>query len=294
MKKIFSTVLAVLLLIAFPLNTLAQEDTSTSTTDDETASTDDTSTTDSEELTSTSEDESASTTDEATSAAESSTDETAEESSSFLDNIDTIWLWVILGVGGVVLIGSLIGIISLSKKEKKEGNTITQEPVNTPTAPVTNVETASTEEEKEETVQQKQEINNEVPVTPVINEIKPEEVVPSIKDTLGEASSYQQPETNEQVVSNIAPATDINKDLADLNTAVQQTDKEPGVSNINNTQAPTETISAQTVVLPEMQGNAPVIQEQVSTPNPQNQESPVINENPVNESFNQPINPTSL
>ncbi len=266
MKKIFSTVLAVLLLIVFPLNTLAQEDTSTSTTDDETTSTDDTSTTDSEELTSTSEDESASTTDEATSAAESSTDETAEESSSFLDNIDTIWLWVILGVGGVVLIGSLIGIISLSKKEKKEGNTITQEPVNTPA----------------------------VPVTPVINEIKPEEVVPSIKDTLGEASSYQQPETNEQVVSNIAPATDINKDLADLNTAVQQTDKEPGVSNINNTQAPTETISAQTVVLPEMQGDAPVIQEQVSTPNPQNQESPVINENPVNESFNQPINPTSL
>ena len=286
MKKIFSTVLAVLLLTIFPLNILAQEDTSTSATDD-------TSTTDSEELTSTSEEESTSATDEtASTTEETATDGTAEESNSFLDNIDTMWLWVILGVGGVVLIGSLIGIISLSKKEKKESNTIIQEPVSTTTSPATNVEAAPEKEEKEEVVQQKQEIN-EVPVTPVINDIKPEETAPSIKDTLGEASSYQQPEVNEQVVSNIAPTADINKDLADLNTAVQ-IDKEPEVSDINSTQVPTETVVAQTDVLPEMQNNTPIAQEQVSMPNPQNQESPVINENPVNEGFNQPINTTSL
>ena len=152
MKKIFSIFTAFLMFFTFPPTILnAEEETTTddttTTTDDTTTTTeDDTTVTSTDDTTTTTDDDSASSADDAETEAEATlttteedttdaTDETSdatteeEEDSTasgvlgFLDNIDTMWLWIILGIGGVVLIGSLIGIVSLSKRESKGDKT---------------------------------------------------------------------------------------------------------------------------------------------------------------------------
>lgn len=245
MKKIFSIALVILALTSFTSLISAQEevtqtDTVTTTADDEeTAVAEDTTAEDDITVTTTDDDETIGLEDETVTVAEddnavdTNTEKaaTTEQSSTtgFLDNIDTMWLWVILGIGAVVLIGSLIGIFSLSKKEKKEmvkedeSNKETQQVDNNP------VDTNTTREPEESSSYQQpepQSVTTEIPDQsntsdiPVQEEpIIPQQEESSIRDTLGDVSSYKQPEQTATIVSNEVPQTDTKKDLEDLNFA---------------------------------------------------------------------------
>lgn len=273
MKNLFSICLSLLMLISVSFRPVfAQEDTATediTTTgevvDDTTTTTEDT-TTDTEDPTTTEED-TATTTDETSDTIDTTVEETetdttigtpttttTEDSSGFLDGIDTMWLWVILGVGGIVLVGSLIGIISLAKKEKV-GDSIEDIP-NIP-QPVVNTEPEVVKdiiptpvEQTALPIQPTQEISPQVLVTPVV-ENKTEEIptqpvveeLPSIKETLGDASTYKQPEVNNRVVSNVVPETNVDKDLADLNVVGAQQTIEPQISTIETATVKPEDIA---------------------------------------------------
>jgi hypothetical protein len=286
MKKIFSIVITALFLSVLSFNFVLAEDTSTST--------DDTATTTTEEDTTTAVD------DELTTTSTAATAETAtDESTSFLDSIDTVWLWVILGVGGAVLIGSLIGIISLSKKEKTE-TSVAEEIKPVESAP----QTTTVVDEKKEEIPVQQPAPQEAPiVTETIPEEAPKvEEIPSIKETLGDTSAYQQPESNEQIVSNIAPTVDVNKDLEDINMATQQEATEPAVSTIETPVIEPTPVQEQPQSNGlDMMNNMPLSQEApvqtpetASMPNPQNPESVQTTQNPSDQGLNQPVDTTSL
>jgi hypothetical protein len=323
MKKVFSLFLSILLLTVFPFVSYAEDTVTTTddatTTEDETTTdedsaegedslTEDTSTTEEDTTTdtTTTEDETTSTDDTVTTTGdakvtaeedtlvatneESSTETTSDSITGFLENIDTMWLWVILGIGGVVLIGSLIGILTLSKKEPKEEKA----------------------EEKKEEVQPKVEVVEEIKEEPAVqSEVQPQqEPQPTtIQDVLGNSPVYKQ-ET---------PEADINKDLSDLNSAVQAQTAEPEVTTIPDevpvVQTPTtgsDTIVSQvaeTAAMP--QTITPDTSEQVvpvqinpstdlnntpdmSTQTPQNLEQDLASQNLGNNDINQPVDTSSL
>jgi len=278
MKKLFSICISVLILssiIYSPISaqentTSTDEDTTTFTNEETDTTTNDISTTDADPT-----DETSDSTDitEDTDTTDTSTTTTSQESTGFLDNINTMWLWVILGVGGVVLVGSLIGIISISKKEEM----------------TTDVQTASQSNEKQESVTETPvEQPVQVPIPPT-EEIKPEEVpttpeIPSIKETLGDTSVYKQPETNTQVVSNVAPQANVDKDLADLNMIGQQQTVQPQVSTIETATVKPENI---TPVVPIDNQNAIDANQEQLTPNIQ---EPLVNNNGINLTNNVPTN----
>jgi len=225
MKKIFLMCISLLILISISFSpVLAQEDTTT--TEDATTTSEDTTTieddTTTSEDTTTIADDTTVTTDETSESLDTTantSNTTPQSSPGFLDSIDSMWLWVILGVGGIVLIGSLIGIVSLSRKEKQTEEKVqtiseTSTPVEPPIQPIQQVTTSSIEE------------------APAPMEQSVPQEVPSIKKTLGDISSYQAPEVNGRIVSNIAPEADADKDLADLNVMGSPQTIKPQISTI--------------------------------------------------------------
>ena len=228
---------------------------------------------------------------------------TSQETSGFLDGIDTMWLWVILGVGGIILIGSLIGIISLSKKEKggdsSENIPDVSEPVVSKETTVESTIPTSTEQTPPPIQPVVHDIPPQSSVPPVV-ENKSEEIhtptvqpvveeAPSIKETLGDPASYQQPEVNGRVVSNTAPKTDINKDLADLNVMGNPQTIEPQISTIE-----TATVKPEDII-PESPLPSPnsELDNRINTDlnvNQVSQQEPPISNSPQSQVDNQAIN----
>jgi len=242
--------------------TTTEEDTVTeeeTTTDEETVPGEETITdeeTTTEESTTISTDETSDTQD-TTEGTDLVIDSTTDNSLGFLDSIDSMWLWVILGVGGVVLVGSLIGIISLVKKEKNEGDSestpIVPQPVKEPEV------IQETPAPMDLPTQPTQETPTQIPTSPMVENIQEEvsesiekpapQEIPSIKETLGDASSYQEPNANGRVVSNTVPQTDVNQDLADLNIMGTPQTVEPQISTIETITVKPEAIVQENPVI---------------------------------------------
>lgn len=315
MKKFLYTILAVLLFSVFPFTHVKAEDTVTSTDDTSTTTTDDTSTTSTDDsVTTTSTDDDTTTTadDTTTSTDDTSTtddtntedetltaDTTTEDSSStdtssgsFLDNIDTVWLWVVLGIGGVVLIGSLIGIFSLSKKESKEKKVETKPEEEQPKVEVVEDIPSQPVQQQEAAPVQTQPVMTEEPVAPVAPVQQPEPQPTTIQDALGGTSQYAQPE----VQNPASPEANIEKDLSDLNNAVQTQTAEPEPTSITGTPEVNIPVQDPTITepMPIVEPAVPVQAENISTQAPQNQDQILASENTGLDNVNQPINTTSL
>ncbi len=104
-----------------------------------------------------------------------------------------------------------------------------------------------------------QETPTQIPTSPMVENIQEEvsesiekpapQEIPSIKETLGDASSYQEPNANGRVVSNTVPQTDVNQDLADLNIMGTPQTVEPQISTIETTTVKPETIASENPVI---------------------------------------------
>ena len=335
MNKIFPIVVTILSVL-FPVSVFAQEETTDTevvedsvttssadaTTEEDAATAAQTEDTDEQVVVSdeTSAEKEETTTDETIGIEETTaanTEDTEKSTSaSFLEGIDTMWLWVILGIGAVVLVGSLIGILSLSKKEKKgdQPDEKTEAEEAQPSQEMPSPQPA--EEVKEPEIQespasvpvQENQVQQTQPQQEPTSAVEPESSSISIQDTLGDTATYKQENTT--VVSNEAPSADIEKDLADLNSASPQQMEEPQPSVIETASVTPEMLNNQETVNPavepagmnmmgDMQTQA-VPENPAPTPmpdsivTPQKPDMNLAEENLSTEGINQPIDTTSL